>query len=64
MTYLTKKQLQEQFLAEFLRRLRAAPPGTRVYMAVGDLFKNADVHSLDEFRIARRARVLRDDDDE
>jgi hypothetical protein len=39
MTYLTKKQLKERFFAEFLRRLREAPPGTRVYMRVGDMFK-------------------------
>ena len=28
MAYLTKKQEGERFLAEFLRRLREAPPGT------------------------------------
>ena len=39
MTYETKKQLQERFLADFLRRLREAPAGTRVYMRVGDAFK-------------------------
>jgi hypothetical protein len=63
MNYLTKKQLQERFFAEFLRRLREAPPGTRVYVPVGDLFNDADVHSLDEWRAARRATVVRDDDD-
>jgi len=61
---LTKKQLQERFIAEFLRRLREAPPGARVYMAVGDLFKDADVLSLDELRAARRAAVVRDNDDD
>ena len=64
MTHLTKKQLQEQFIEEFLRRLREAPPGERVYMRVGDLFKLADVHSIDEARAARRAAVVRDDDDD
>ena len=54
MAYLTKKQLQEQFIDEFLRRLREAPEGERVYMRVGDLFKPADVHRLDELRAARR----------
>jgi len=34
MAYLTKKQLQKRFFAEFLRRLREAPPGTRIYMPV------------------------------
>jgi hypothetical protein len=64
MTYLTKKQLQERFIEEFLRRLREAPEGERVYMRVGDLFKLADVQSLDEFRAARRAAVVRDEGDE
>ena len=64
MASLTKKQLQERFLAEFLRRLREAPEGTRVYMAVGDLFKRADIHSIEELRAVRRAAVVRDDHDE
>jgi hypothetical protein len=34
MTYETKTQLKERFIAEFLRRLREAPKGTRVYMRV------------------------------
>jgi hypothetical protein len=62
MTYETKKQERERFLAEFLRRLREAPPGTRVYMAVGDVFKDADVHSIDDLRAARQAAVVRDED--
>ena len=64
MADLTKKQLQEQFIDEFLRRLREAPEGERVYMRVGDLFRPADVHSIDEARAARRAAVVRDDDDD
>ena len=64
MADLTKKQLQEQFIEEFLRRLREAPPGERVYMRVGDLFKLADVHSIDEARAARETAVVRDDDDD
>ena len=63
MTYLTKMQEREQFLAEFLRRLREAPPGTRVYMRVGDVFKDADVVGIDELRAAREAALVRDDDD-
>ena len=63
MADLTKKQLQEQFIDEFLRRLREAPEGERVYMRVGDLFRPADVHSIDEARAARRAALVRDDDD-
>jgi len=63
MAYLTKKQERERFLAEFLRRLREAPPGTRVYMRVGDVFKDADVVSIDELRAAREAALVRDDDD-
>jgi hypothetical protein len=31
-------------------------------MRVGDVFKPADVHNLDEWRAARRAAVVRDDD--
>ena len=64
MTYLTKKQLKERFFAEFLRRLREAPPGTRVYMRCGDVFKDADVHSLDEWRAAHRAAVGDDEGEE
>ncbi len=63
MAYLTKKQEREQFLTEILRRLREAPPGTRVYMRVGDVFKDADVVSIDELRAAREAALIRDDDD-
>jgi hypothetical protein len=63
MIHLTKKQLQEQFIEEFLRRLREAPPGERVYMRVGDLFKPADVVSIDKLRADREAALLRDDDD-
>ncbi len=63
MAYLTKKQERERFFAEFLRRLRDAPPGTRVYMRVGDVFKDADVVSIDELRAAREAALVRDNDD-
>ena len=63
MAYLTKKQEREQFLTEILRRLREAPPGTRVYMRVGDVFKDADVVGIDELRAAREAALVRDDDD-
>ena len=55
MAYLTKKQERERFIAEFVRRLREAPPGKRVYMRVGDVFKDADVLSIDELRAAREA---------
>jgi hypothetical protein len=64
MTYETKKQLQERFLADFLRRLREAPAGTRVYMRVGDAFKVADVVSLNELRAARGPAVARDHNDD
>jgi hypothetical protein len=57
MAYETKKQQRERFIAEFLRRLREAPPGARVYMRVGDLFKDADVVSIDELRAAREAAL-------
>jgi phage protein D len=33
-----QQQSQQQFIAEFVRRLREAPDGTRVYMRCGDLF--------------------------
>jgi hypothetical protein len=59
MTRLTKKQRQQLFLDEFLRRVREAPPGERVYMAVGDLFETAEVRDLDKVRTARRAPVDR-----
>ena len=63
MAYLTKKQQREMFIDEFLQRLREAPPGTRVYMRVGDVFKDADVVSIDELRAAREAALVRDNDD-
>jgi len=44
------------------RRLREARPGERVYMRVGDVFKDADIYSLDEWRAARWAAVFGDDD--
>lgn len=64
MAYETKEQQRERFIAEFLRCLREAPPGTRVYMRVGDVFKDADVVSIDELRAAREAALLRDDYDD
>jgi hypothetical protein len=60
MAHETKTQQREQFIAEFLRRLREAPPGTRVYMSVGDVFRDADVVSIDELRAARDATVVSD----
>jgi len=63
MAYLTKKQQRELFIDEFLRRLREAPPGTRVYMRVGDVFRDADVVSIDELRGAREAALVRDKHD-
>ena len=64
MTYVTKKQERERFLAEFLRRLREAPPGKRVYMRCGDVFRGADVVGIDELRTARKAKVVRDVDND
>jgi len=61
-TYLTKMQERKRFIAEFARRLREARPGERVYMRVGDVFKDADIYSLDEWRAARWAAVFGDDD--
>ena len=63
MAHLTKKQQRELFIDEFLRRLREAPPGTRVYMRVDDVFRDADVGSIDELRDAREAALVRDNDD-
>jgi len=64
MTYETKEQQRERFLAEFLQRIREAPPGTRVYMAVGDMFKDAGVHDIEELRAARRGAAVRKDKNE
>ena len=64
MAYLTKKQERELFIEEFLRRLREAPPGTRFYMRVGDVFRDADVVGIDELRTARKAKVVRDVDND
>ena len=35
---LQARQKQQQFIAEFVRRLREVPDGTRVYMRCGDVF--------------------------
>ena len=51
---LSKEQERALFMDEFLRRLRAAAPGERVYMRVGDVFKDADVIELREWQAARR----------
>jgi len=51
---LTKEHKRALFIAEFLRRLREAAPGERVYMRVGDMFKDADVIELSEWQAARR----------
>jgi len=56
-----EEQERQQFLAEFLQRLREAPPGTRVYMRVGDVFSDADVVSIDELRAAREAAAVLDE---
>ena len=58
MTYETTEQQRERFLAEFLQRIREAPPGTRVYMAVGDMFKDADVHNIEELRAESRTALM------
>src|SRR5260370_7041070 len=54
MAHLSKKQRQERLMEEFLRRIREASPGERVYMAVGDLFEAAQVHDLNQGRAAPR----------
>jgi hypothetical protein len=64
MSYETKEQQRERFLAEFLQRIREAPPGTRVYMAVGDMFKDADVRNIEELRAARWGAAVCNDNDE
>ena len=53
----TKEHERALFIAEFLRRLRAAAPGERAYMRVGDVFKDADVIELRERQAARRPDV-------
>jgi len=49
----TKEHERALFIAEFLRRLREAAHGERVYMRVGDIFKDADVIDLSEWQAAR-----------
>jgi hypothetical protein len=51
---LTKEHERAQFIAEYLRRLRGAAHGERVYMRVGYIFKGADVIDLNEWQAARR----------
>ena len=41
--------------------MRAAAPGQRVYMRVGDVFKDADVVDLDAWQAARRTDARRKD---
>jgi hypothetical protein len=62
MTYLTKIQERKRFIAEFARRLREARPGERVYMRVSDVFKDADIYNLDEWRAARWTAIFGGDD--
>jgi len=64
MTYVTKMQERKRFIAEFVRRLREAPPGQRVYMRVGDVFKDADIYSLDDWRAARWTAIFGADERE
>jgi hypothetical protein len=45
-------------------QIREAPKGTRVFMRSDDVFKDADVHGLDELRAARLAAVIGEEDDE
>jgi putative hemolysin len=59
----TKMQERELFIAEFVRRLREAPPGMRVYMRVGDVFQDAEVIDLDERRATQLAVMAPKDDD-
>jgi hypothetical protein len=58
MAHLSKKQRQERLIEEFLRRIREASPGERVYMAVGDLFEAAEVHDLNEVRRTARCAAV------
>ncbi len=51
---LSKEHERAVFIAEFLRRLREAAPGERVYMRAGDVFTDADVIDLSEWQDARR----------
>jgi hypothetical protein len=51
---LTKEHERALFIAEFLRQLREAAPGERVYMRVGDVFTDADVIDLSEWQAVRR----------
>lgn len=61
MARLTKQQERDLFIAEFARRLRAAGPGERVYMRVGDVFRDADVINLKAWQAARRKKARRKD---
>lgn len=58
---LTKEHERALFIAEFLRRLREAAPGERVYMRVGDVFTDADVIDLNDWQAARRQDLRRKD---
>lgn len=49
------------FIAEFLRRLREAAPGERVYMSVGAMFNDADVIDLNEWQAPWRKDGRRTD---
>ncbi len=61
MARLTKQQERALFIAEFARRLRAAAPGERVYMRVGDVLRDADVIDLEAWQAARRKAARRKD---
>src|SRR5258708_36969000 len=55
MAHLSKKQRQERLMEEFLRRIREASPGERVYMAGGGLFEAAEGPAGNQGRTAPRA---------
>src|SRR5260370_2376877 len=57
MAHLSKKQRQERLMEEFLRRIREASPGERVYMAVCGLFGAAGGHDPYEVRTAHPSPV-------
>src|SRR5260370_42052385 len=55
MAHLSKKQRQERLMEEFLRRIREASPGERVYMAVCALFEAPEGREPRQERSARRS---------
>ena len=63
MAYETKEQERKWFIAEFLRQVREAPPGTRVNISAEGVFGDAEVVKIDDLRAARESAANHNDNE-